>query len=122
VKTNPLRDAADAAERSGVGAEAFYAEWVKLARPEDRELVGRVANLDREYTAFVRRTGDAVEWLLGQQATTDEPIDIRESEIVKRAAAKFRVTAEGIEIAFAGVRSAQEKYLKTRGLAIKRSV
>lgn len=119
---NKLRETALASLTRRVGSESFYAELVRLTAPEDRKLVARVLNLDREFTAFVRRTGDAVEWLLDQQAMTDDPIDSRESAVVQRAAKKFRVTPEAIERAFEGVQSAQARYLKTRGLAVKRFV
>jgi len=121
-KTNPLREAALAFEKSGVGSEPFYAEWLNLVPPEDREVVARAANLDREVTAFIRRTGDAIQWLLEQQHLTDEPIDSRESKIVIEAARKFRVTPEAIERGFEGVQSKQAAYLKARGLAVKRFV
>jgi hypothetical protein len=121
-KISPIREAALVVEKTGVGLEAFYAEWLKLVMPEDREIVARAANLDREYTAFVRRTGDAVEWLLDNQATTNEPIDSSESNIVQEASRTFRVTPKAIERAFEGNQSKQVKYLKTRGIAIKPSV
>lgn len=117
-----LREAALASLAAGVGAESFYAELVKLVPLDDRERVARALNLDREFTAFIRRTGDAIQWLLGQQHTTDEPIDSRESEIVKNAARTFRVTPEAIERGFEGVQSVLSKYLKARGLAVKRFV
>jgi hypothetical protein len=117
-----LREAAMASLAAGVGLEPLYAALLNLVPPEDRELVGRTLNLDRAYTAFVRRTGDAIRWLFEQQNTTNEPIDSRESEIVKDAARKFRVTPEAIERGFEGVQSKQAAYLKSRGLAVKRFV
>jgi hypothetical protein len=100
----------------GIGTESFYAELVKLARPEDRELVARAANLNREYSAVIRRVGDALEELLQRQHTTNEPITSRESKIVQVVARKHRVTAAGIENACANHRLPQTKYLKLRGL------
>jgi hypothetical protein len=109
-------EAALSSIKTGVGSETFYAELVKLARPEDRELVGCALNLDREYPAFVRRVGDALEELLQRQHTVNEPITSRESKIVQEVARKHRVTAAGIENACANHRSLQTKYLKLQGL------
>lgn len=119
---SPIREAALASLAAGVGLEPFYTVLLNLVPPEDRELVGRTLNLDREYTAFVRRTGDAIQFLLAQQHLTEEPIDSRESEIVKDAARNFRVTPEAIERGFEGVQSKQAAYLRSRGLGVKRAV
>ncbi len=123
AKASPLHRAATAFEKSRDNSEAFYSELLKLAAPEDQEIIARVLNLDRAFSAFVRRTGDAIEWLLGQQHLAAEPIDDQESEIVKRAAKKFSVTAKAIERAFDGFQTKQVKYLQYRKLwPLKRGV